>query len=119
MARKPARATRASGSWSRPARRPSGPSRRSTDGRRGTAGYVFGALQLATGAAFTLTYERRTTVNWVDFLSVVEGWIDPAVERIYAVIDNLNIHSAPDVLLSQPAASALGSSCSSPSTPPT
>ena len=68
-------------------------------GRRGTAGYVFGALQPATGAAFTLTYERRTTVNWVDFLSVVEGWIDPVVERIYAVIDNLNIHSAPDVLL--------------------
>ena len=45
------------------------------------------------------TYERRTTANWVDFLSVVEGWIDPAVERVYAVLDNLNIHSAPDVLL--------------------
>jgi hypothetical protein len=68
-------------------------------GRRGTAGYVFGALQPATGAAFTLTYERRTTANWVDFLSAVEAWIDPAVERVYAVIDNLNIHSAPDVLL--------------------
>ena len=68
-------------------------------GRRGTAGYVFGALQPATGVAFTLTYERRTTVNWVDFLGAVEGWIDPAVERVYAVVDNLNIHSAPDVLL--------------------
>ncbi|MCE3250158.1 MAG: hypothetical protein K0R41_3983 [Geminicoccaceae bacterium] len=55
-------------------------------GRRGTA-------------AFTLTCERRTTVNWVDFLSAIETWIDPAVERIYAVVDNLNIHSAPDVLL--------------------
>ncbi|HEX6016170.1 MAG TPA: hypothetical protein VFY87_31075, partial [Geminicoccaceae bacterium] len=68
-------------------------------GRRGTAGDVFGALQPATGAAFTLTFERRTTVNWVDFLSAVEGWIDPAVERVYAVLDNLNIHRAPDVLL--------------------
>ena len=68
-------------------------------GRRGTAGYVFGALQPATGEAFTLTYERRTTANWVDFLSVVERWIDPAVGRVYAVLDNLNIHSAPDVLL--------------------
>jgi hypothetical protein len=29
----------------------------------------------------------------------VERWIDPAVDRIYAVLDNLNIHSAPDVLL--------------------
>ena len=68
-------------------------------GRRDAAGYVFGALQPATGAAFTLTYERRTTVNWVDFLSAVESWIDPAVERVYAVLDNLNIHRAPDVLL--------------------
>jgi hypothetical protein len=51
-------------------------------GRRDVAGYVFGALQPATGEAFTLTYERRTTANWVDFLSAVEGWIDPAAERI-------------------------------------
>ena len=48
-------------------------------GRRDTAGYVFGALQPASGAVFTLTYERRTTVNWVDFLGQVEAWIDPAV----------------------------------------
>jgi hypothetical protein len=68
-------------------------------GRRGVAGYVFGALQPATGAAFTLTYERRSTANWVDFLAAVEAWIDPAVERVYAVLDNPNIHSAPDVLL--------------------
>src|ERR671931_1021304 len=40
-----------------------------------------------------------TTANGVDFLSAVEAWIDPAVERIYAVLDNLNIHSAPDALL--------------------
>jgi DDE superfamily endonuclease len=68
-------------------------------GRRGVAGYVLGALQPASGAAFTLTYERRTTVNWVDFLGQVEAWIDPAVERVYAVQGNLNVHSAPDVLL--------------------
>jgi hypothetical protein len=68
-------------------------------GRRGTAGYVFGALQPANGEALTLTCERRTTANRVDFLSAVEGWIDPTVDRVYAVLDNLNIHSAPDVLL--------------------
>ncbi len=84
--------------------RPAGPkaerARQEIDyGRRGTAGYVFGALQPATGEAFTLTYERRSTANWVDFLSAVESWIDPTVERVYAVLDNLNIHSAPDVLL--------------------
>jgi DDE superfamily endonuclease len=84
--------------------RPAGPkaerARQEIDyGRRGVAGYVFGALQPATGAVFTLSCERRTTVNWVDFLSVVEAWIDPAVERVYAVLDNLNVYSAPDVLL--------------------
>ena len=68
-------------------------------GRRGVAGYVFGALQPASGAALTLTYGRRTTANWVDFLGRVDAWVDPSVERIYAVLDNLNVHSAPDVLL--------------------
>lgn len=44
-------------------------------------------------------YDRRTTTNWVDFLGEAEAWIDPTVERIYAVVDNLSPHSAPDVLL--------------------
>jgi transposase len=68
-------------------------------GRRDVAGYVFGALQPATGAAFAATYERRTAANWVDFLARVEGWIGPAAERVYAVVDNLNIHSGTDALL--------------------
>jgi DDE superfamily endonuclease len=68
-------------------------------GRRDAAGYVFGAFQPASGAAFTHPYDRRTTTNWVDFLGEVEAWIDPTVERIYAVADNLSTHSAPDVLL--------------------
>jgi hypothetical protein len=66
-------------------------------GRRGK-GYVFGALCPATGAALTATYDGRTTANWVDFLGQVESWIDPEVERVYAVMDNLNVHSATDVL---------------------
>src|SRR6186713_1016360 len=84
--------------------RPAGPTaeraRQEIDyGRRGVAGYVFGAFQPATGEAFTATYERRTTVTWVDFLGQIEAWLDPSVERIYAVLDNLNVHGAPDVLL--------------------
>jgi transposase len=67
-------------------------------GRRGK-GYVFGAFRPATGDAFTETYEGRTTANWVDFLGQVEGWIDAGVARVYAVVDNLNLHSATDVLL--------------------
>ena len=68
-------------------------------GRRDVAGYVFGALQPATGAAFTATYERRTAASWVDFLGKLEGWIGPAAERVYAVVDNLNIHGGIDALL--------------------
>jgi hypothetical protein len=45
------------------------------------------------------TYAGRTTANWVDFLGGVERWIDDGVERVYAVVDNLNLHSATDVLL--------------------
>jgi transposase len=68
-------------------------------GRRDVVGYVFGALQPATGDAFTATYEGRTIVNWIDFLGQVETWIDATVDRVYAVVDNLNTHTALDVLL--------------------
>ena len=67
-------------------------------GRRGKR-YIFGAFRPATGEAFTETYAGRTTANWVDFLGAVERWIDAGVERVYAVVDNLNVHSATDVLL--------------------
>ncbi len=67
-------------------------------GRRGK-GYVFGAFRPATGEAFTAPYTGRTTANWVDFLGAVEGWIKADVARVYAVVDNLNVHSATDVLL--------------------
>ena len=67
-------------------------------GRRGS-GYVFGAFVPATGRAFIVPYARRTTANVVDFLQHVENWLDPAVERVYAVLDNLRAHRAVDVLL--------------------
>ena len=34
-------------------------------------------LRSASGKAFTQPYERRTTANWVDFLSEVEALIAP------------------------------------------
>ena len=84
----------------RPAGPKAEPARQEIDyGRRDVAGYVFGAFQPASGKAFTQTYERRTRTNRVDFLSAVEAWIDPASERVHAVVDNLNTRSAPDVLL--------------------
>jgi hypothetical protein len=67
-------------------------------GRRGT-GYVFGAFQPSTGAAFTAPYPGRTIANWVDFLGQVDGWVDAEAERVYAILDNLSTHRALDVLL--------------------
>lgn len=67
-------------------------------GRRGS-GYIFGAFQPATGEALTVPYERRTTENWIDFLNQVETWVPAEVPRIYAILDNLAMHRATDVLL--------------------
>src|SRR5207247_1591339 len=67
-------------------------------GRRGK-GYIFGAFTPADGAALTAPYDGRTIANWVDFLARVEAWIPPAIERVYGIVDNLNIHRATDVLL--------------------
>ena len=84
------------------ARRASEPAERATQeidyGRRGK-GYIFGAFVPATGDAFTHPYPGRTIANWVDFLERVETWLPPEAARVYAIVDNLNVHRATDVLL--------------------
>ena len=67
-------------------------------GRRGR-GYIFGAFVPATGEALRVPYGRRSTANVVDFLERVDAWLDPSIDRVYAVLDNLSAHRAPDVLL--------------------
>ena len=67
-------------------------------GRRGK-GYIFGAFRPATGEAFTYPYPRRTTPHWIDFLERVEAWLPTECERVYAILDNLSMHHATDVLL--------------------
>ena len=80
--------------------RPAGRARQEIDyGRREKAGYVFGALQPKTGEVLTATYTHRRLVHWIDFLQQVEAWIPQDVERVYAVLDNLAMHRAVDVLL--------------------
>lgn len=80
---------------SKPAER----ARQEIDYGRHSKGYIFGAFRPATGGAFTCEYERRTTVNWIDFLEQVEEWIPAEVERVYAILDNLKMHRAADTLL--------------------
>src|SRR5713101_3106443 len=67
-------------------------------GRRGK-GYIYGAFRPATGEAFTAAYERRATVHWVDFLEQVDAWVPAEAETVYAIVDNLSMHRATDVLL--------------------
>jgi len=79
--------------------RPAERARQEADyGRRGK-GYVFGAFQPATGEALTETYDRRSAVNFADFLDQVDAWLPAAAERVYAILDNLSAHRATDVLL--------------------
>jgi hypothetical protein len=85
-----------------PAAEPPTPAPRATQeidyGRRGK-GYIFGAFRPATGEALTKDYLGRTITNWVDFLGHVEGWVPAEIEQLYAIVDNLNVHRATDVLL--------------------
>src|SRR3982750_4402742 len=67
-------------------------------GRRGK-GYIFGAFRPATGEALTREYDGRTTANWADFLERAEAGLPPGGGRVYAILDNLSIHRAPDALL--------------------
>src|SRR5689334_16903251 len=62
-------------------------------GRRGK-GYIFGAFRPATGEALTRPYGSRSAAHWADFLSQVEAWIPAEVERVYAIVDNLQAHRA-------------------------
>src|SRR5258708_19857541 len=80
-------------------RRPAGRARQEIDDGRRERGDLFGPSQPATGAAYTAPYPARTAVNWADFLDHVEGWLAPAVERVYAILDNLSTHRALDVVL--------------------
>ena len=73
--------------------------RQEIDYGRRCSGYIFGAFRHATGEAFTHEYDSRSAINWADFLERVEGWVPGAIERVYAIVDNLSVHRAPDVLL--------------------
>lgn len=81
---------------------PQRPAERATQaadyGRRGT-GYTFGALRPATGEAFTQCYARRATEHYVDFLDRVDRWLPAEAQSVYAIVDNLAMHRATDVLL--------------------
>jgi hypothetical protein len=69
-------------------------------GRRGK-GYVFGAFWETTGACWTHCYPRRTKTHFIDFLSWVDVQVPTGTTRIYAILDNLDMHHSHDLLLFQ------------------
>lgn len=61
--------------------------------------YIFGALQLASGAALTEPYASRSAVTFADFLGKVYAWIPAEIDRVFAIMYSLPAHRATDVLL--------------------
>jgi hypothetical protein len=67
-------------------------------GRR-ARGDLSGAFRPATGEAFTAPFPRRVLEDWTTFLEPGDSWVGSDTERIYAVLDNLSMHRATEVLL--------------------
>lgn len=67
-------------------------------GRRDTEGYVFGGFGPATGEARTATSPSRTSKHFAAFLEQLAAWAPPDAERLYVILDNLNVHRGYDVL---------------------
>ncbi|GHO62814.1 hypothetical protein KSC_017060 [Ktedonobacter sp. SOSP1-52] len=49
----------------------------------------------------TQCYPLRCLLHFIDFLCEVDDWLDATIERIYAVLDNLDMHHCHDLLLFQ------------------
>ncbi|GHO57988.1 transposase [Ktedonobacter robiniae] len=81
--------------------RPAQRAKQEIDYGRRAKGYVYGALREATGECFTQCYPRRCLLHFIDFLCEVNDWLDASIERIYAVLDNLDMHHCRDLLLFQ------------------
>ncbi|RYZ15708.1 MAG: hypothetical protein EOO70_06190 [Myxococcaceae bacterium] len=66
-------------------------------GYRGST-YVYGAFTPGTGRTLTACYSGKRVCHWLDFLERTDAWIDPGIERVLAIVDNLATHRHDDVL---------------------
>lgn len=81
--------------------RPAERAKQEIDYGRRAKGYVYGALREATGACWTQCYPRRCQAHFIDFLCELDAWVPAEMERIYAILDNLDMHHCHDLLLFQ------------------
>lgn len=79
--------------------RPAERAKQEIDYGRRAKGYVYGALWETTGTCWTQCYPRRTKAHFIDFLSYVDQQVPADCERIYAILDNLDMHHCQDLLL--------------------
>jgi len=81
--------------------RPAQRAKQEIDYGRRAKGYVFGALWETTGDCWTQCYPRRIKEHFIDFLAWVDTQIPVERQRIYAILDNLDMHHCHDLLLFQ------------------
>ncbi len=79
--------------------RPAQRAKQEIDYGRRAFGSVYGALWETTGDCWTECYPCRCAVHFVDFLCYVDQQIPAEKERIYAIMDNLEMHHCRDLLL--------------------
>lgn len=79
--------------------RPAHRAKQEIDYGRRAKGYVFGALWETTGDCWTPCYPRRTKAYFIDFLCWLDDRISADKQRIYAILDNLDMHHCHDLLL--------------------
>ncbi len=79
--------------------RPAQRAKQEIDYGRRAFGSVYGALWETTGDCWTQCYPCRCAVHFVDFLCYVDEQVPADKERIYAIVDNLEMHHCRDLLL--------------------
>jgi hypothetical protein len=79
--------------------RPAQRAKQEIDYGRRAKGYVYGALWETTGDCWTQCYPRRCKAHFIDFLCFVDEQVPSDIERIYAILDNLDMHHCQDLLL--------------------
>jgi len=79
--------------------RPAQRAKQEIDYGRRAFGSVYGALWQTSGDCWTQCYPCRCAVHFVDFLCDVDEQIPAEKERIYAIMDNLEMHHCRDLLL--------------------
>jgi transposase len=79
--------------------RPAQRAKQEIDYGRRDLGYVYGALWETTGDCWTQCYPQRAKKYFIDFLCWVDEQVPAEVERIYAIMDNLEMHHSNDLLL--------------------